>query len=213
MTTGTAIGLLEGSSVQRVADTWQHNPFAEPMNYAARIDNVAVYATAFERDLLGRIARKTETIGGATTASDYGYDLAGRLDTVTVNGIVRADYAYDSNSNRTAVVYRDAAGTPTTHSGVYDAQDRMASYGPWTFQYGANGELSRRTLTATAAQTNYVYDEFGNLRAVSLPDGRAIAYIDDVFNPISSAIPARGLSRLCPLPKRGHFYLARRGHC
>lgn len=136
----------------------------------------------FLRDRLGRITRKTELIAGVTTVSHYAYDAAGRIDAVTVGGVVRADYDYDSNSNRASVTYRAAAGAPTTFAGSYDAQDRMIAYGPWAYQYTANGELARRTHTATNARTDYVYDEFGNLRTVTLPDGRAITYSDDGFN-------------------------------
>jgi len=178
----SANGLLEGSSAQRVSDVWEYNQFAEPTNYEARIDAVPVYTTGFERDRLGRLTRKTETVGGTTTVSDYAYDAAGRLDTVTVGGIVRADYDYDANSNRTSVTYRNAAGTPTSFTGSYDAQDRMIAYGPWSYQYTANGELARRTHTATNTHTDYVYDELGNLRTVTLPDGRALSYSDDGFN-------------------------------
>lgn len=178
----SANGLLEGTSAQRISDVWQYNPFGEPTNYEARIDAVSVFSTVFERDRLGRVTRKTETIAGTATVSDYAYDAAGHLDTVTVAGVVRADYDYDSNSNRTAVTYRTATGTPTSFTGSYDAQDRMRAYGPWTYEYTANGELTRRTNTVTSSQTDYVYDEFGNLRSVTLPDGRVIAYTDDGFN-------------------------------
>jgi len=182
LTRNAANGLLEATRAQRVSDTWQYNPFAEPTNYEVRIDAAPVYSTTFLRDHLGRITRKTELIAGVTTVSHYAYDAAGRIDAVTVGGVVRADYDYDSNSNRTSVTYRAAAGAPTTFAGSYDAQDRMIAYGPWAYQYTANGELARRTHTATNARTDYVYDEFGNLRTVTLPDGRAITYSDDGFN-------------------------------
>jgi RHS repeat-associated protein len=134
-----------------------------------------VYAITYTRDQLGRITQRVETIDGSTTTYGYVYDLAGRLAEVQQNGSTSASYTYDSNGNRLSATI---GGTST--SGTYDDQDRMLSYGGTTYTYTANGE--RASKTAGGETTTYAYDELGNLRAVTLPDGTAIAYLIDGSN-------------------------------
>ena len=172
-------GLLQGTSFNRISDTWGYNPFAEPTSYVARFDGAPVFSAAFVRDNLGRITRKTEMVAGVSTVVDYTYDLAGRLDTVSVNGTTNADYDYDDNSNRTQATYRSESGTLTV-TGSYDAQDRMTAYAGASYQYGANGELTQRDLGA--AQTRYQTDALGNLREVRLPSGQVLTYQADGYN-------------------------------
>ena len=79
------------------------------------------------RDHFGRIVRRTESIaGGATSTFDYGYDLAGRLRDVSVNGTPMAvptpAYDYDANGNRTKA--------PGVSAVTYDDQDRLLSTAP-----------------------------------------------------------------------------------
>ncbi|GEM_PF-1317850 len=133
------------------------------------------FRQAFQRDAVGRITRRTESLGARTTVSEYTYDPAGRLAEVTVDGAVAEHYAYDANGNRIAAV--TAAGTVT---GTYDAQDRMLTYGGATFAYNANGDLEARREGGKT--TGYHYDEFGNLLAVDLPDGRRLEYLVDGEN-------------------------------
>ncbi len=92
----------------------------------------------------------------------FGYDVAGRLASVT-EGINTTQYAYDSNSNRTA----KTSGIKV-ESATYDAQDRLLSYDGATYSYTPNGELL--TKTDPSGTSAYSYDVLGNLRSVSLPD-------------------------------------------
>ena len=62
-------GLLTGTTLGSVADTWTYNGFGEPGAYAATYGGSAVYNVEFTRDALGRITGKTETIGGATEST------------------------------------------------------------------------------------------------------------------------------------------------
>ena len=127
---------------------------------------------SYTRDDLGRITSKTETVGGVTTTYGYGYDTAGRLTSVSENGVTTATYDYDSNGNRTHV------------NGVlvasYDTQDRLTSYNTASYGYTANGELL--TKTDSGAITQYDYDVLGNLRHVTLPDTTTIDYLIDGRN-------------------------------
>ncbi|MFA6008745.1 MAG: hypothetical protein WC799_02095 [Desulfobacteraceae bacterium] len=49
-----------------------------------------------ERDQVGRILAKTETLAGSTTTFSYSYDENGRLETVTRNGVLTEEYRYDA---------------------------------------------------------------------------------------------------------------------
>ena len=39
-------GLLQGTSFNRISDTWGYNPFAEPTSYVARFDGAPVFSAA-----------------------------------------------------------------------------------------------------------------------------------------------------------------------
>ncbi len=126
--------------------------------------------------MLGRIVRKDEAIQGEVHSFEYGYDDAGRLVEVVEDDSVTTSYEYDSNGNRLRLTSSD--GTDLT--GTYDDQDRMLSYGGATYRYTAAGELQSKTEGAEV--TTYRYDALGNLRQVTLPDGREIAYLVDGRN-------------------------------
>ncbi len=135
----------------------------------------ALVEIQYTRDVLGRITAKTETVEGVPTTTGYRYDLAGRLDQVTTNGIVTASYGYDANGNR--VSRTTASGTET---GTSDAQDRLLTYGSASYTYTANGELA--TKTDAAGTTTYQYDVLGNLLSVTLPNGTRVDYVIDGRN-------------------------------
>jgi RHS repeat-associated protein len=129
-----------------------------------------------QRDKVGRIQQRTESIGGgATTTFDYGYDDAGRLHNVAVNGTPGAlptpAYMYDDNGNRTKAPGVSAASI------TYDDQDRLLTYGSASYEYTRNGELKRKTVGS--AITDYEYDALGNLRTVTLPSGTMFEYVVD----------------------------------
>jgi len=65
----------------------------------------------------------------------------------------------------------------STQTGSYDEQDRVTSYGGYTFTYTANGEIESKT--GPAGTTTYRYDPFGNLAGVTLPSGTVVDYILD----------------------------------
>ena len=130
------------------------------------------YETRYERDKLGRITRKTETIQGETHVWDYAYDLSGRLVEVKRDGVTSASYQYDANGNRTHV-----NGQPVA---TYDSQDRLLTYNGASYTYTENGELL--TKTQNGATMTYDYDVLGNLRKVVLPGDVTIEYVIDGQN-------------------------------
>jgi RHS repeat-associated protein len=165
-------GLLTGTALGSLTDSYSYNGFGEVTGYLAKYATADLYKTDFSRDKLGRIAQKLETLGGSTHTYDYAYDAAGRLIEVKQNGAIQSSYGYDDNGNRT-----DLNGTPIAH---YDAQDRLLDYNNATYDYTANGEL--KTKTVGNATTGYHYNVLGNLRQVTLPNGTVIDYLIDGQN-------------------------------
>ncbi|MEO8136183.1 MAG: RHS repeat-associated core domain-containing protein, partial [Betaproteobacteria bacterium] len=168
-------GLLAGSSLDSVTDSWSYNTHAEPTDYQVTAGGNPVYRTQLTRDALGRITQKVETINGVTDTYAYTYDAAGRLVTANKNA-APIGYTYDSNSNRTA--YTGPLGNVA--SATYDAQDRIVQYGSTAYSYNNAGDLVTRTQGSNVTQ--YTYDEFGNLTRAVLPGGMQIDYIIDGMN-------------------------------
>ena len=165
-------GDLTATSLGRIATQYGYNAFGELSQSIATDDGNDLYQADYERDQLGRITRKTETLEGVTQVSDYRYDLAGRLDQVTEDGQVTASYVYDANGNRLEVQ------TPTgTQTATYDSQDRLLTHDGTSFTYSAHGDL--QTQTDANGTTTYDYDTQGALKQVDLPDGTTIEYHTD----------------------------------
>jgi len=168
-------GLLIGTQLGTLQDTYTHSEFGEPTSYVARYGPSEIFRQDYVRDKLGRITRRTETITGTTTIFDYVYDAMGRMREVKRGGVVSATYTYDNNGNRLSRV----AGS-VTENGVHDNQDRLLSYAGANYTYNARGDLLTRTDGAQTTQ--YSYDAFGNLRSMALSDGRLIGYLIDGQN-------------------------------
>jgi len=168
-------GLLTGTTLGSVTTSYTYNGFGELASMTARHGATTLYSEIYTRDRLGRIVTRVETVQGVTTTYGYGYDDAGRLETVETNGLPTAEYFYDLNGNR--LEKRTLAGSEL---GSYDDQDRMLTYGDASFAYTANGELL--TKTDTSGTTSYDYDVFGNLLGVDLPNGTQIDYKVDARN-------------------------------
>ena len=122
--------------------------------------------------LLGRIASKTESIGGSTHTFAYTYDPAGRLTEVRQDTVLTASYSYDRNGNRLSRT--DGGGTLTA---AYDVRDRLEQFGTTAYVHNAAGE--RQSKTAAGQTTDYQHDTLGNLTGVTLPDATQIDYVLD----------------------------------
>ncbi|HWR89526.1 MAG TPA: RHS repeat-associated core domain-containing protein, partial [Dissulfurispiraceae bacterium] len=166
---------VTGTALWNVADTWTYNTFAEPVTYTASFGGSPFYSVQYDTyDKLGRIVRRTETLGGATGVYDYTYDLAGRLASVRKNGTTVSTYTFDTNGNRLTFF----SGTSTVN-GTYDDQDRLLSYGAATYQYTANGELQSKTVGGQT--TMYQHDALGNLLNVTIP-GTPVTQVEYVVD-------------------------------
>src|ERR1051326_6890880 len=188
-------GLLIGTALGTVSDSVTYDDFGGMLSYTATAAGMPLFSQSYVRDDLGRIVQKTEALAGSTSTASYTYDAAGRLETVSASAGTTT-YTYDDNGNRTA-----RATANTSESGSYDAADRLITYGDATYTYTANGELESKT--DGGGTTTYAYDEFGNLRHVALPDGRAIDYIIDPAN-------RRVGKQIDGIPVRGWLYSGQR---
>lgn len=168
-------GEISGTTLAGTTTTQSYSEYGELSGFSASVGTMTPFSYSLTRDLNGRITGKSETVQGVTDEYVYVYDDAGRLATVSKNGVQTASYLFDANGNRTSVT--TAAGTTI---GTYDDQDRMATYGAVSYTYGPSGDL--RTRTAGGQTTTYSYDALGNLLAAWLPEGRSIEYVIDGLN-------------------------------
>jgi RHS repeat-associated protein len=162
------------STLGQISDTRGYDSYGLLSSYSARFAGSEFFAQSLVRDALGRVQQKTETLDGASTNTAYGYDELGRLESVSVNGVLAREYSYDANGNRTII---NSGGQATSAS--YDAQDRLISSGNFEYTYSSAGTLHTRTNVLSGDLTSYEYDAFGNLLSVELPDGRLIEYVVD----------------------------------
>ncbi|EDY87718.1 NHL repeat containing protein [gamma proteobacterium HTCC5015] len=168
-------GLITGTTLADITTSRQYNGFGEiDAVGASHAGEGELYQASYIRDKLGRITQKTEKLPSPTsgeageepgerveTTTVYGYDTAGRLQTVTRNGAT-ITYSYDANGNRLSKA--DPSGTVT---GQYDEQDRLTQYGNNSYEYNANGDLMAKNTQAGTIE--YDYDVFGNLISATIP--------------------------------------------
>jgi RHS repeat-associated protein len=162
------------STLGQISDTRGYDSYGQLSSYSARFAGSEFFAQSLIRDALDRVQQRTETLAGVSSTTVYGYDELGRLESVSVNGVLTREYSYDANGNRTSV----SSGGQTTNAS-YDSQDRLISYGDFEYTYTRAGALHTRTNLVTGDITNYQYDAFGNLLSVALPDGRLVEYVVD----------------------------------
>jgi RHS repeat-associated protein len=172
--------LLLADTVGNVVTDYGYNTFGELVSQTSRINSTVLYQVSFSSDSLGRIEQKTETTQIGTNRFNYTYDASGRLFNVARNDTVISIYTYDPSGNRLTHT------TPTkADSGLYDAQDRLLSYGGVQFVYSNYGDLIAKITPNSegiADTTHYIYDAFGNLLNVRAADGTTIEYAVDGQN-------------------------------
>jgi len=169
-------GFLTGTSIGILSDAYLYNTFGEQSEYSVTENGAVVLDEQYVRDDAGKITAQTESFSGTSTTFGYVYDTAGRLASVTHDGVETASYTYNANSGRATKT------TPWrgTEAATYDDQDRLLTYNGMSYTYTANGELSSKT--DASGTTNYIYDALGNLRTVTLPDATQIEYVIDGQN-------------------------------
>ena len=165
-------GLVSDAPLGATNTTFGYNAFEEITSTVTTHLGNPVYSEVYERDKVGRVTKRTETLSGTTTVYDFVYDAEYRLAQVIRNGAVVEDFDYDISDN--LVQY----STPTTISaGVYDEQDRQLEFRGAQYSYNAAGQLTQKV--DPSGTTLFSYDVLGNLLSVTLPNGDVISYIID----------------------------------
>jgi len=179
----TATSLSPGTP--EITDATTPNPFGELEEYSVAYDDGAggaaattKYHVTYQRDDVGRVETKSETVDGTTTYHGYTYDSAGRLDEVfegttapcvppsMTNCVSQASYGYDDNGNR------------TNASCQHDEQDRIdGTCEGMSHTYTDWGAL------LTKGAFSFTYDLLGNLRHVTVPGSGSANDIDYVVDP------------------------------
>jgi RHS repeat-associated protein len=169
-------GLLSSTTLDQVTTGLQYTPHGDVRTLSAAFGNTSLYSLTLGRDVAGRIISKTEVAQGVTHEWGYTYDVAGRLQAVTLNGAPYATYGHDANGNRTSLTQGSSALTAT-----YDAQDRLQTHGAVSYTFGPNGDLQQRLRPPEVAPTQYTYDALGALTHVQLPEGTQVDYVVDAL--------------------------------
>ncbi|WP_223641673.1 RHS repeat-associated core domain-containing protein [Corallococcus sp. EGB] len=164
-------GLLEGTRLGSVSTVEASNAYGELESWSAASGDAPLLSYQLERDVPGRIVRRTETEGTTVHTDVFTHDEAGRLASVTRDGVLLETNTYDANGNRTSIL-RDTLRTAT-----HDPQDRLLSFGNKTYGYGPGGDL--QTRTEGTRTTQYAYDALGALVHVELPEGTQVEYVLD----------------------------------
>ena len=150
------MGLITNSVLNNVVDNRRYNGFGEIFDYVSKYKETNLYCVAYEYNKLGLITSRVEKALNATNRFDYTYDPAQQLVEVRTNGAIYSTYKYDANGNRTNTLIGGVS-----RAAMYDAQDRMLSYGSDVYQYDLAGTLTNKM--AGGINTAYRYDARGSL--------------------------------------------------
>lgn len=164
-------GSVAGRVVDEITTSITHDAAGRQSGQAVAASGRELYREAVTFDSVGRVATRTETLDGVVSTTTFGYDLSDRLTSVSVDGGAPTTYTYDDGDN---LVQR---GGPAPTTSTYDATGHVERVGDDRYTFSAAGVLAS-TTTALGTAT-YDYDVQGRLRAVVLPDGRAITYLID----------------------------------
>jgi RHS repeat-associated protein len=135
--------------------------------------------THWDRDPRGLVKAETYDHGTTTTRRDYDYDGRGSMTRSTTGGeILNYDYTASglpstitSATGSRSVRRLSRALTVSDTAYTWDANGRVVGKGEWTFEYGANGQLTR--ASRPGRQIEFVYDD-ANQRLFKRIDGHPV---------------------------------------
>lgn len=154
-------GLIEEVTLGDIIEEYNYDvDFAELAGFEAKHLTTNILAQDYVRDALGRINEVEETVGVTSNIYSYEYDLRGRLIKAFKDSALERHYFYDENSNRLKIEDGSANILVTA---TYDNQDRVTSYGDYTFTYTDYGHRNEKLNTSTNIKESLVYDSMGAL--------------------------------------------------
>ena len=164
LVTQTALGVVETSQEFDGNHQLSHT--------RTTVSGKVVLDLRYTRDVLSRVTSVIETESDKTSTTEYSYDRGDRLAQVRMNGRLIESNTYDPAGNRVGVVKLGVHLNAT-----YDERDQLISFGPSRYSWMPYGTLA--SIAQGSRATAFVYDAFGGLRQVTLPDGRKIQYLVD----------------------------------
>ncbi|MBW2662491.1 MAG: hypothetical protein JRD93_11000, partial [Deltaproteobacteria bacterium] len=175
ITRNSGNGLAEAVTGGGLNLTRNFNGYGEMDDQDFSISGTTLTSCNLTRDNAGRITAKTETVEGVTSDYAYTYDAMGRLLTVTRDGALVEEYAYNPVGTR---IHENNVLRGISQKGyLYSDEDCLLTAGSTSYEYNADGFLTTRTEGADV--TSYDYSSRGELLGVTLPDGRVIDYVHD----------------------------------
>ncbi len=198
----------QGAAIDAIRADFTYNALGQPTELRRLAGAVAsapqIGRTSFAYDAQGRLTDLTHRDAADAVLADYDYvrDLADQLIEEPHHGqtsrytydsagqLTAADhsfqpneaYIYDANGNR---IQATLGGSATTYQ--TGPANRLLSDGTFQYEYDAEGNLTRKTETATGNATEYVYDHRNRLVQAQekSPGGiilREVTYTYDVFD-------------------------------
>lgn len=164
-------GLATGSVLGAVTTGQRYDGANRLIRSTTTASGKVVLDLQYTRDALGRIVGVIQATPSGTTTIRYTFDGSDRLASVQVNGKSVQTDTYDAAGDRTL-----ATGNSTAR-GTYDARGRLTGWGDTTYAWSPDGTLA--SISGPTGRTTFHYDGLGQLRSVSLADGRAVTYIVD----------------------------------
>lgn len=136
-------------------------------------------STIYKYDDKGRVYQAISPDTGTTT---YSYDPAGNMISKTDAKGVTISYVYDALNRLTNINFPSDTGIAYTYDSCVNGKGRLCSMtdasGATAYEYTPKGQTKKETKTIDSVQyvTQYTYDQNGNLKTMTYPSGRVIAY-------------------------------------
>ena len=160
----------------------------DPVGNLLTITDANGNVTTFEYDLLDRLIREVNPIGGNWR---YEYDPVGNLVRRTdANGAV-TDYNYDADDLLVSIYYPDGSAVTFAYDAAHNQVTMTDSLGTTTNTYDALNRLISST-NHLGQTVGYAYDPASNRIALTYPDGRTVRYEVDANNRVSRVIDPDG---------------------
>jgi RHS repeat-associated protein len=168
-----ATGRATATAAGTVRSKREHDEFGQLRRESFTGGDRRLLDVEYEHDVLNRLTRVVETGPGGQHAVDHRYDKAGRLIATNASGGQRWTYTYDNYDNRTSVTGPDGK----TATAEYDGLNRLVRAGDARYTWTPDGSLA--SVTTPQGATELRFDVLGHLEAMTLPDGRKVAYLID----------------------------------